>query len=558
MFNSFRISPCPARGLYLLAAILLCHNVAPAQTAAARPLDTIRASEINTIRYIDPSSKTDIVSQINDLFAACSSHCEVHIPTGVYKSSSSSPILMQSAAQSLVGDGSGSVSITFTSAVALSWHVTDGSFFTKAGRLQGITFICAPASTHCIDAGDSNGATFRDLVIYGAKSGDGVYLHNTHQWMERTVWDNVHVGLPHSENAIGIHIAAPAAPGTDSYGYQSFLGVWFNIPNGGKGLQVDSGANLYHAAILNLSFNLNNPVTGDGTEVIRVAGQVSAGLCSLVGEPSTGGTGYVLGHLLGQGYFLCKGSAAVYGNAAVHVDGPAGTGQPRWSLLSDNEILQVSAGAGSIADWNGTGTAMGIYPISIPGNNSEENAAFGFLIGGDRVRTPFLAFDPRSFFCAHTWQLYQTIAQMHPVSCIDGAGNSRQSGSASFGGNTQLAGHAPGISGITINGVTPAIFLNATSAAPDQRITALTTSSDGALHLQFLRDNAAAGPDLMRITRGAGNSGVVAFPSGVATPQATPASSQSPCTPGQIWSDAAYIYVCVAPNTIKRSALSSF
>ena len=39
---------------------------------------------------------------------------------------------------------------------------------------------------------------------------------------------------------------------------------------------------------------------------------------------------------------------------------------------------------------------------------------------------------------------------------------------------------------------------------------------------------------------------------------ATPASSSAPCTAGQIGADAKYIYVCVAANKWKRSALSSF
>jgi hypothetical protein len=39
---------------------------------------------------------------------------------------------------------------------------------------------------------------------------------------------------------------------------------------------------------------------------------------------------------------------------------------------------------------------------------------------------------------------------------------------------------------------------------------------------------------------------------------ATPSSSSAPCTAGQIGADAKYIYVCVAANTWKRSALGSF
>jgi hypothetical protein len=39
---------------------------------------------------------------------------------------------------------------------------------------------------------------------------------------------------------------------------------------------------------------------------------------------------------------------------------------------------------------------------------------------------------------------------------------------------------------------------------------------------------------------------------------ATPSSSSAPCTAGQIGADAKYIYVCVAANMWKRSALTSF
>jgi len=39
---------------------------------------------------------------------------------------------------------------------------------------------------------------------------------------------------------------------------------------------------------------------------------------------------------------------------------------------------------------------------------------------------------------------------------------------------------------------------------------------------------------------------------------ATPPSSSAPCTSGQIGADGKYVYVCVATNTWKRSALSSF
>jgi hypothetical protein len=38
----------------------------------------------------------------------------------------------------------------------------------------------------------------------------------------------------------------------------------------------------------------------------------------------------------------------------------------------------------------------------------------------------------------------------------------------------------------------------------------------------------------------------------------TPTTSSSPCSMGQVWADADYIYVCSAPNKIKRAALNAF
>lgn len=45
---------------------------------------------------------------------------------------------------------------------------------------------------------------------------------------------------------------------------------------------------------------------------------------------------------------------------------------------------------------------------------------------------------------------------------------------------------------------------------------------------------------------------------GLVTTQSTPGSSSAVCTAGAIWSDATYLYVCTATNTIKRAALSTF
>jgi hypothetical protein len=41
-------------------------------------------------------------------------------------------------------------------------------------------------------------------------------------------------------------------------------------------------------------------------------------------------------------------------------------------------------------------------------------------------------------------------------------------------------------------------------------------------------------------------------------PISTPSSSSATCIAGQLWSDANFVYICTATNTIKRAALASF
>jgi hypothetical protein len=53
-------------------------------------------------------------------------------------------------------------------------------------------------------------------------------------------------------------------------------------------------------------------------------------------------------------------------------------------------------------------------------------------------------------------------------------------------------------------------------------------------------------------------SGDVVTKGRIAPQQSTPANSSATCSAGEMWTDASYIYVCTATNTIKRAALSSF
>jgi hypothetical protein len=61
-----------------------------------------------------------------------------------------------------------------------------------------------------------------------------------------------------------------------------------------------------------------------------------------------------------------------------------------------------------------------------------------------------------------------------------------------------------------------------------------------------------------RVALSISDTGLASFPGQIQTPLATPTSSSSPCVTGTRVADTDYEYVCVATNTWKRAALSSF
>ena len=69
---------------------------------------------------------------------------------------------------------------------------------------------------------------------------------------------------------------------------------------------------------------------------------------------------------------------------------------------------------------------------------------------------------------------------------------------------------------------------------------------------------APAGWDMIANQECSGLTKVTSLTGVVSHPLTTPATSSAPCTPGQMEDDANYHYVCTAPNTWKRSALTSF
>jgi hypothetical protein len=130
---------------------------------------------------------------------------------------------------------------------------------------------------------------------------------------------------------------------------------------------------------------------------------------------------------------------------------------------------------------------------------------------------------------------------------VDGLGNI--AGSSLYLGSVQLNGDPTNGSldvGNTANSsATPYVDLNGFGTS--QNNVRMINDANGQLTI-----NTVTGGNLQVNANGVFSTG------GFHLNLATPSSSSSECTAGQIGADAKYVYVCVAANTWKRSALSSF
>jgi hypothetical protein len=129
---------------------------------------------------------------------------------------------------------------------------------------------------------------------------------------------------------------------------------------------------------------------------------------------------------------------------------------------------------------------------------------------------------------------------------VDGAGNIM--GSSAYLGGVSLNGDATNgsvdVGNLANSSATPYLDLNGFGTSQNVR---MINDANGQLTI-----NTSTGGNLQINETGVHTTG--SFQVNLATP----ASSSAPCTAGQIGADANYVYVCVAANKWKRSALSSF
>ncbi|WP_146126987.1 hypothetical protein [Labrys okinawensis] len=134
-----------------------------------------------------------------------------------------------------------------------------------------------------------------------------------------------------------------------------------------------------------------------------------------------------------------------------------------------------------------------------------------------------------------------------------------------FGGNSRIGNAVLDTSGFKLDSKAAAIRL-----APDQTIdftsrASLKDNPDAStINQHTLRYSTWVGKGALAYTAGQkvpftlDDDGNATFTGHLTAQLATPASSSAPCTAGTQQADANYVYVCVAPNSWKRAALSSF
>lgn len=394
---------------------------------------TSALNSIITVRYVNPSSAIDLITQINALFTNCSYVCEVHIPAGNYTVSSGT-ILINHATQSLTGDGKDKVRITYAGSNFLDWRFNSLTYdFNAAGEVSGFTVTCTSLSATCMTGGSTIGAKWHDINVYGpggmanagaAGTSQAFVFQNTFDWMERWSMVNVNIG----GFATNIHFLAPSG-GTDSFGYGLVNGVWTNQGAGTKGVVIDLGATVYNMLGFKYQFNLQNG--GAGSEIFRIGGSFNGVGFDVTGENFS--ANYTFAHIT-TGLMLFHGDYKVFGPPSmggIVIDTPQTTGQPiPFQIDAGLGAVYHMAGIPPLVNYDGSGESFTVTPVDIPDQTTNQVAArFGYLRSTTTGKSAFFdAFDINAKLCHFTRNSFTTDGNLVSAWCLDGTGNSTQSG----------------------------------------------------------------------------------------------------------------------------------
>ncbi len=408
------------------------------QTPGAAPL----VNALSNIRYVDPTSTTDLVDQVNALFANCSDTCEVHIPAGNYGPGFTTPvgtdalhptILLSKNTQRLVGDGQRITNITdanelpFIDGHAAQFNINPGI------AIGGFTINCTNTAAVCITAGDAIGFRIRDLEMIGpggqtnsasAGTSQAIVLVNKLGWFERWKFDDVVIGGFHTN----LHFVKPAG-GTDSFGYGQAEQVTSNIGCGDHGVQVDSGANVYNIIKFEYQFNYGCKGVTTNTEVFTIGGFFAGQNFHVTGENS--GNNYTFAHILKGGHLFFEGDYDVFGipttGLVVADETQPVDGSIPFYIGTQVGTIFKSAGIPLLSNYDGSGESFRVTPIEIPNNTGEQAARMGYLTSTTSAKgSVYDAFEAGSKRCHFVRDQFQTEAALTPVWCVDATGNTTE------------------------------------------------------------------------------------------------------------------------------------
>jgi len=435
----------------------------PATQKVIQPPNTsLLVNSQNNVRYVDPTSTVDLITQINTLFTQCSLVCKVVIPAGNYGAGFTTPVgtdgtnptvLIHSATQTLEGDGKDKVRITYAGLNFLDWRYSGACAsetstscydFNASSTVGGFTITCTNRAAQCLTGGSTIGAHWKNINVYGptgivslgtltptlpANTAQGFVFQNTYQWMERWQMEDVNIG----GFQIAIHFMAPTGAGTNSYGYGKLSGVWTNQGAASQGVVVDSGANVYNLLGFDYQFNLGGTTAGDGTAIFYILGTFTGEGFHVTGENA--GFPYMFAHLSG-GLMLFNGDYDIEGpppaNGNIQVDtvtsgGVAISYGPTIPFYIGPQMGArfTTSGIPLLVNYDGSGESFVVNPIYVPDFTTNQVAGrFGYLYSTTTNKnTPYIATDVNSKFAIFTRNEFSTEAALTPRWTVDGSGN---------------------------------------------------------------------------------------------------------------------------------------